>query len=288
MAGAGWTESTESGSIVRHEGPTDLPALAQRVSAWLGEKGFETQYLPSDGRGLVVRANEPRSWKTAIGASPSVEVRLAVAAQGTYVDIRLGKAGGVTWAARYFTYSWVALGLSFTSLKRDLEHFLKTYLQSVDSPSEDLALSEVVETYRSERGLGSEDRLVDNLGNGSPVTRTLKVRKRWLQTCRMDVEQTTTGGVSVESNALDILTLSAKAERMVRRQYAISTDVEQEFEEQIELEIPAYKSLIISLNWKRIIQHGEVRLLRATGGNLTVIPYEVDVGVTFDQRQSET
>jgi hypothetical protein len=288
MTGAGSIESKGPGTLIRHPGPANIAALAEHVGAWLSDKGFETDYPMMNPGGAVVRAHEPRSWKTAIGASPSLEVQLIADPQGTYVDIGLAKAGGVTWAARYFTYSWVALGVSFLNLKRDLGDLISAFLQpEASTPSSDLAVIAVVETDRSERRLGSDQRHVDNSGSGSPVTRTLKVRKRWLQTCRIDIEKTSTGGVALEGKVLDLLTLSANVEQAVRRQYAISTDVEQEFEEQIQLAVPAHKSLTLSLDWKQIIQHGEVRIVWAADGKPFVVPYEVDVGVTFDQRQIE-
>src|SRR3954447_1071396 len=123
MTGASWaeSESRDTGRLIRHTTATNIPALAQNVSAWLTERGFETEHLSGNGGVSIVRAREPRSWKTVIGASPPLEVRLSADPQGTRVGIHLGKAGGAIWVARYFTYSWVALGISFLSVKRDLE-----------------------------------------------------------------------------------------------------------------------------------------------------------------------
>ena len=59
--------------------------------------------------------------------------------------------------------------------------------------------------------------IVNNSGGSSPATRTLTVRERWLQTGYIDAEKTTTGGLSVEAQALNILTLSANVERTVRK-----------------------------------------------------------------------
>jgi hypothetical protein len=288
MTGEGWAEQNDAGRLIRHAAPASIPALAQNVDTWLVEKGFQTEHSSEISGVGVIRAREPRSWKTTIGASPILEVRLAAEPQGTRVSIRLGKAGGAVWVARYFTYSWVALGISFLSIKGELEQHLERLLQHHGAPpSPELTVLEVQETSRSERRFGTDERTVDNSGSSSPVTRTLTVRKRWLQTCRIDVENATTGGLSVEAGLFNSLTLSSNVERTIRRQYAISTDVEQEFEEQIELEVPAMKTLILSLDWKRIIQHGQVRLRRAADGQLLTVPYEVDAGITFDQRQLE-
>jgi len=288
MSGRRWSVPGGADTLIRHAGPADVPRLAQLVSGWLAEKGFETEVLSGAGGERFVRARQPLSWKTAIGATPALEVQLAPDPRGTRVDIRLDKAGGAVWAARYLTYSWVALGVSFIGLKKELEDFLSRCLAGpAGAPAEELTVVAVTETRRSEHPMGTEDRVVDNSANSSPVTRTFMVRKRWLQTCQVEAEHAVTDRTSFDAKALDLLSLSSTAERSVRRQYAITTDVEQEYQEEVTLEVPEFRTVTLTISWKRLVQHGEVRMLRSADGARVVVPFAADVGVTFDQRQSE-
>ena len=207
------------------------------------------------------------------------------ATNGTMVDVRLAKAGGAAWVARYLTYSWVALGYSFFTLKKDIELFAAHCVneQSINHPYL-LGVLGIVETDRVEYPLGSDLRRVDNLGSDTQVTRTVKAAKRWRQTCQLQLENANTGSVGVDLKMADLASLKASAESTLRRQYSLSTEVEQTFEEEVTIVVAARTALTFSMDWKLIVQHGYVRL-QALTGQLIHVPFEVHIGVTFDQRQ---
>jgi hypothetical protein len=263
----------------------DHRELALRVNSWLESKGFETEQRAQGTERVVVTARMPASWKTSIGATPSVEVEVTKTAAGPEIDVRQGKATASTWAKRYFTSSWVAYGASFLSLKQDLEEFVQAELGPTRSPAAaEPKVIGVVETGRAERSLGRDERLVDNSASDSDVTRSIKATKRWSQSCRLEVEKTrtTTGGAEVD--VAGIATLKGSMEGSVREHFSMTEDVEQTFEEEITLTVPPRTSMRLIMDWKQILQEGHVQL-QDPAGRVMEVPFQVAVGVTFDQRQ---
>jgi hypothetical protein len=128
------------------------------------------------------------------------------------------KAAVGVWAARLYTYSWVALGVSFVALKSEFEEFVETSFASGSArrPQTALEFVGVVETERAEYRLGADQRVIDNSASGSVVTRSITVSKKWVQSCRVEPDKASVRGVYVEFKAID---------------YAITTDVENIFEE---------------------------------------------------------
>lgn len=82
---------------------------------------------------------------------------------------------------------------------------------------------------------------------------------------------------------IHILDLTAEAERAVRKNYSASAGDRESFAEEVTLNIPPHTKSEIVFSWKEIRQSGTVRV---TGdGFEAVFPYEIVVGLTFDQQQ---
>lgn len=153
-------------------------------------------------------------------------------AAGTKVDICIGRVGGAVWTARYFTYSWVAFGVSFVTLKRNLLHFVRQELQVRGGMMQaHPQILDVVETARSEQSLGHDERTVDNSQSDTTVTRSIKATKRWRQSCTLEIEKSRVSGHSLDLKLIDVVALKGSMEETLRRQYASSTEEEQTFEE---------------------------------------------------------
>jgi hypothetical protein len=273
--------------LVPHRGGVDAVELGQQIKTWLEKKGFETKDLAAQGALTVISAREPAAWKKAIGADLSLEVSLRSAGDGIDVDVRLVKAGSAAWTAKYPTYSWIATGISFNSLKKELEQSVKKWIRGREKVGHGaLRVLEVVETDRSERSLGTDVRTIDNRASETTVVRTIKASKRWRQTCQIDIEKSRAKSKDSYVILPELLSVKSIVEDSVRRQYSISTDVEQAFEEEVTLTVQQRTGLIIYMDWKRIVQHGYVRLVDPFQ-RVIEVPFEVDVGVTFDQRQRD-
>jgi hypothetical protein len=261
-----------------------LAELGRRVEAWLRAKSFETEVLARD-RTCVIRAEAARGLKKTIGASPSVEVELAMAPTGTQVRVRPGRATGAVWTARVFTYSWLAYGMSFVSVRSALLEFIRAELRRRSGTIQaDLTIVGVVETARVEQPLGSEERTIDNSDSDTTITRSIKATKRWTQTCQLEIDQSRVSGQSADVNLANLATLRLKLETTVREQYSTATQVEQIFEEEVTVTVPPKTSVRLIMDWKRITQQGYVQL-RDSAGVTVEVPFDVAVGVTFDQRQ---
>jgi hypothetical protein len=283
-----WLEQRASGvrgsELVAHEGRADPITLGRRIATWLEGKGFQTNVIAAE-RTCIVKAETADGWKKTIGASPSLEAQISSVASGTEVDVRPGRVAGAVWTARYFTSSWVASGVSFVSLKRDVLQFVRQELEAHGGMIQGHAqILDVVETARSAQSLGNDERRVDNSDSDTTVTRSIKATKRWRQSCTLEIEKSRVNGQSVDLKLADVVALKDSMEETLRRQYVSSTEEEQTFEEEVTLEVPPRTSLRFIMEWKRIIQEGYVRL-RDPAGRTIEVPFAMAVGVTFDQRQ---
>ena len=116
------------------------------------------------------------------------------------------------------------------------------------------------------------------------MTRSIRASKRWTQKCQIDVERTRVAGGGLDLKLADLASLTGNIERTLRTQYSISSEVEQNFEEEITVTVPPKTALVLIMDWKTIIQQGYVRLQDLAGG-LVDVPFEVPLEVTFDQKQ---
>jgi hypothetical protein len=275
----------DGAQLIAHEGTADIAGLGSAIEVWLKQKGLDTETVAGDCT-CVVKAEAPAGWKKSIGASPSVEVEISDEPAGTKVEVHPGRAGGAVWTARYFTYSWVAFGFSYMTLKADLLEFVRGRLREGTSPLAGAPkVLGVVETARSEQRLGSEDRDIDNRQSDTTVTRSFKATKRWTQSCQVELEKSRVSGQSADVTIPNLVSLKGDVEETLRRQYSASTEEEQTFEEEVTVTVPPRTGLHLVIDWKRIVQEGYVRLAGGDG-QVVEVPFQLAVGVTFDQRQS--
>ena len=80
-----------------------------------------------------------------------------------------------------------------------------------------------------------------------------------------------------------VLNLRAEAERVLTKTYSTATEERHTFAEEVTLNIGPHTKSEIVFSWKEIRQKGVVRIEGA--GFAAEVPYEVVVGLTFDQRQ---
>ena len=270
--------------FVEHHGRVDGGDLRRQVKALLESKGFETHEIEAEGTSIV-RAEATKGWKKSVGASPSLEVEIGARENGTELDVRQGRASGAVWAARYLTYSWVAYGVSFVALKKEIEQLVRALVLGGETmPRTELRIIGVFETSRSERSAGSDTRSVDNSQSDTTVTRSIRASKRWTQNCRIDVERTRVAGGGLDLKLANLASLTGNIERTLRTQYSVSSEVEQNFEEEITLTVPPKTALVLIMDWKTIVQEGYVRV-QDSAGRTADVPFEVPLEVTFDQKQ---
>lgn len=140
----------------------------------------------------------------------------------------------------------------------------------------------VVEGSRYEVPLGDEVRVVDNSRSASATTRVVRLKREWTRMSAVDMERasTTQGSAGI---GLRVLELKAAAERTLSETYSERTEKRETFEEEVTLNIAPRTRCRVVFSWKEIRQKGVVQL--ANGSSQVRIPYEVVVGITFDQQQ---
>jgi hypothetical protein len=153
------------------------------------------------------------------------------------------------------------------------------------APETPAITSTVVEGSRYEVPLGEESRTVDNSKSSSPTTRVVRLTREWARTCTVDVERdmTVRGSAGLRIGVLD---LKAEAERMLRTTYSVTSEERETFAEEVTLNVAKRTKSEIIFFWKEIRQKGIVRISGA--GFEARVPYEVAVGLTFDQQQIDT
>jgi hypothetical protein len=140
----------------------------------------------------------------------------------------------------------------------------------------------VMEGPRYEVPLGDEERTIDNSMSASTTTRVVRLTREWARTCVVDIEHITMARGSAQVG-FSVLDFKAEAERSLTKKYSLSTEERETFMEEVTLNIAAHTRSKIVFSWKQIRQKGVVQVVGT--GFESRIPYEVVVGVTFDQQQ---
>jgi hypothetical protein len=140
----------------------------------------------------------------------------------------------------------------------------------------------VIEGPRYEVQLGDETRTIDNTKSGSFTMRVVRLTREWARTCTVDVEHVATVHASA-GLGIHVLDLKAEAERTLSKTYSTTAEERDTFAEEVTLNIAPHTKSTIVFSWKEIRQKGVVQVVEA--GFEVRIPYEVVVGVTFDQQQ---
>jgi hypothetical protein len=150
-----------------------------------------------------------------------------------------------------------------------------------------VAVDQIVETARTEELIGDELRNIDNSSTSTSSLRRLRATRRWAQKCDIQIERVsaTTNGLTFRLGDLGQYESTIKA--AVKRNYAIGTEDEQTFEEEIELTVPPHTMVQLRLRWKRLWQEGYVVLIDQDARTVN-IPFRTVIGVTFDQESVDT
>ena len=140
----------------------------------------------------------------------------------------------------------------------------------------------VIEGKRHEVLSGEETRSIDNSRSYASTTRVVRLTREWAKTYVLNVERAIAVRGSARSG-IHGLTLKAEAEQTLKNTYSETSEERMVFEEVVTLNIAERTRSEIIFFWKEIRQEGIVRL---SGKDFEVqIPYEVVVGLTFDQQQ---
>jgi len=145
------------------------------------------------------------------------------------------------------------------------------------SPSTD---TQILETVRSEEPLGAEERVVDNSRSATSLRRSFTIRKEWTKEIQLESEAIGKVSAGVPVPIVNVINVEAQ----LRRKYLDRREEKEIFTEEVVIEIPPHTKTRVVFSWKRLWQHGQVRVLRGEQVVEATL-YKITVGVTFDQSQ---
>ena len=76
-----------------------------------------------------------------------------------------------------------------------------------------------------------------------------------------------------------------RGETALREIYGASNEIREIFEEQVTVTVPPNTGVRLTLRWKTLLQQGYLQL-QEPAGRILEVPFQVAVGVTFDQQQA--
>jgi hypothetical protein len=164
-------------------------------------------------------------------------------------------------------------------------HRWRIYGASSLAPQSKIEALEVIETDRTEEFFGEDRRIIDNSKSSAQLTRNFSFSKEWSKSCHLEVEKAQGEGAELVVGAKDAAGIKLSAEEKVRQIYSISRDAKETCTEEVTCRVEPYAKVTIVVRWKRIWQLGFVDA-RQDGAPLR-IPFQIAVGMTFDQQQIE-
>ncbi len=143
---------------------------------------------------------------------------------------------------------------------------------------------EVIETHRSQEEFGTEQRRIDNSKSIIELERRLTIIKEWSKSVVMEREDAQKAGVELNIGVNEAASIKAAAEKAIKSKYTVSENTKETYEDSLLLKVPSKTNLLLVLNWKRIWQHGIIRIFDQDG-TVHEVPFKTVVGVSFDQTQ---
>jgi hypothetical protein len=142
----------------------------------------------------------------------------------------------------------------------------------------------LVERGREEEKLGDDPPVrYDNRSSTLEQHYTLTASREWRHEVKVGTErlrgQQTTGGGELSTPPLS-LKLEKSINETLKKSYSISVGKVEKFQQTIDLRVPARTLVLITLQWKRIWQVGEI-LVETRHGSIKV-PFSSLAGVAFD------
>jgi hypothetical protein len=167
-------------------------------------------------------------------------------------------------------------------------------------------LRRVVETGRYEVPVATEIRAIDNSRGISPLVRTFRMSREWTKSFTLGSEQSITA-TGTAALGLKLAELRMQAERRIVQQYSAVGQEQRTFEDSVTITVAPRTRSEITFVWKEIRQRGYVEQVAKTAAKnaqacqarkgadwrrpqvqLSRLPFELVLGLTYDPRQVDT
>lgn len=147
-----------------------------------------------------------------------------------------------------------------------------------------LEVKKIVETVQTEEPIGDEVRTIDNSGTSASSVYRVRVSRRWAQKCEIQIERATTTAQGVRFKGPgDLMGYESTLEAAVRKTYAMSTEEEQTFNDEIEVAVPPGTMINVHLRWKRLWQEGYI-ILGDRSGQAINVPFRSAIRITCNPK----
>jgi len=145
---------------------------------------------------------------------------------------------------------------------------------------------EISETSITEEAIGSEERTINNLGSDTGVRRRFSVSKEWSRSYVIEHEELSKLSSNLSIGPDKASTIGLAAEESIRKNYSVSDGERHQYAEEVEIDVPARTKVRIVFHWKRLWQHGVVKVSAPAGGE-AILSFKIVRGLTFDQSQQD-
>jgi hypothetical protein len=138
-------------------------------------------------------------------------------------------------------------------------------------------VDEIVETpHRTQTDMGTDTYLTTN-ASAATVERGIDLKQTWSQSWSVEYEKATRTNIATDFSAKGAIGLRSEVEEQIRKKYVATETLSREYTDTLTLTLPPQTKVLTTIEWKKIWQHGLLKL--SDGGQ---VPFKVAVQLTYD------
>jgi hypothetical protein len=169
----------------------------------------------------------------------------------------------------------------------------KLVIQALTGPGvAELGISDVLackETSQRSVPIGVTTQIYDNRASFVGISPSLAARKTWRQKVEVDLEKLSTqsGKFTAGLSHGPIRgSFELGIQKAIKEAYTRSEEIERNYEQTLNFDVPAGVKLTVLLKWKQIWQDGLIKLA-LTDGQVVDVPFSIALEVSYDM-ETET
>ena len=142
-------------------------------------------------------------------------------------------------------------------------------------------LVDVVEGERDSELVSSREIVMDNSKGTTSMVRTKTITEEWSRTYELTLEEGAVRETSITLGKSGVAGVSAMAQNALKTTYSIGQESRRSYSEEIPFDVPPGVRQVVTLTFRRIWQHGTLRVVDSNGEPEDV-PYKVVVDLDMD------
>ena len=173
-----------------------------------------------------------------------------------------------------------------TAVCQECGHRFPLFMHAPEAKSREDIASRINETHVTDEPLGDEDRNIDNSNSSSTLRRSFTISREWTRSYTLSQEKVIGSSTEFAAGLTESASFKARAEDTLKNKYILSEEAKQVYKEEVVVEVLPRTKTRLRFHWKRLWQHGVVTLY-SDGQVVAELPFQVIIGLTFDQTQSD-